>query len=119
MSQITTRAKGSIYENIALNHLEKAGLRLIGRNFNCKLGEIDIICKDKQTIVFVEVRFRRSITFGSALESVTPAKCLKLRKTALVYQKQYGLINTPSRFDVIGITLKNNQTHIEWVQNAL
>lgn len=119
---------GKTTELIAVNYLKKHGLRIIHTNYRCKMGEIDIIAKDAAMIVFVEVRYRRSTQFGSALESLTPQKLHRLQLTA-----SYFLTYNPwtklffSRFDVITISPKNSDrianictdsVDINWIKNA-
>lgn len=117
----TTRSIGEHLESIAHDYLSERGLVLITRNFLCKLGEIDLIMQDKDTLVFVEVRYRRSSRFGSAVETVDKRKQRKLIRTALLYLKIHHLSqNTPCRFDVIGITVQahSNTLGYNWIQNA-
>lgn len=113
------RHKGFLIETEALQFLEQQGLHFIERNFNCKLGEIDLICQDKEFLVFVEVRFRRSNLFGGAAASIDSKKCLKIRRTATYYLKIKGKMNTPCRIDIVAATLKNNLTEFEWIKNAI
>ena len=116
-----TREKGERLETIANDYLTKRGLALITRNFQCKLGEIDLIMKDADTLVFVEVRYRRSDRFGRAAETVDRRKQRKLVRTALLFLKIHHLSqNTPCRFDIVGIS-PQPQTDIlcfDWIQNA-
>ena len=71
-------SKGLLYEKIAKQFLEQAGLKTITANFRSRFGEIDLIMRDGRTLVFVEVRFRKTISHGSAEESVTHAKQRKM-----------------------------------------
>ncbi|MSR13095.1 MAG: YraN family protein [Gammaproteobacteria bacterium] len=70
------RAKGSHFELIAERFLIGKGLRALQRNFNCKLGEIDLIMEDGEFVAFIEVKYRESIEFGTPLETITPRKRL-------------------------------------------
>ena len=121
---VTTREQGEYTENLACRFLENKGLKLIEKNFNCRVGEIDLIMKDADNLVFVEVRYRRSNNFGSGAESITASKQLKLVKTALLYLQQHEKLNKyPSRFDVISITgfieTDNiNKINFDWIENA-
>ena len=85
-----TRAKktGCLAEDLACNYLSKQGLILVSRNYYCRLGEIDIIMRDKNYLVFVEVRYRNNSLFGCGAESVTLSKQTKLIKTAQFYLQQ-------------------------------
>ena len=77
-----TREIGFAEERRALLYLQKQGLKLITRNYQCKMGEIDIIMQDKDMLVFVEVRYRRKGRYGDGLDSVTYSKQRKLIRTA-------------------------------------
>lgn len=101
--------------------LHKKGLTTILRNFRCRFGEIDLIMQDGETLVFVEVRFRRNTKFGGPLASITDSKRKRLLATAQLYlQKNSRLLNTNQRFDVIGIVGESDKTtKIEWIKNAI
>lgn len=113
------QAQGKLAEDLAASYLQEQGLTILHRNFLCKLGEIDLIAQDSNSLVFVEVRFRKSTAFGGALASITLAKQAKLRRAA-----NYFLFNfnpqPACRFDVLALTL-NNQGQLcieDWVKNA-
>ena len=108
--------QGHAAESKALRYLERRGLRLLTRNYRTKSGEIDLIMQQEETLVFIEVRYRQSSKFGSAVESVTPSKQHKLLLTANQFLQQNG-VETPCRFDVVGISGRD-QTEIEWIQDA-
>ena len=76
---------GSAAEDAAKTHLEQRGLKLLEQNFRCRRGEIDLIMQDGTGLVFIEVRYRRQNRFGSALESVTPAKQARVVAAARYY----------------------------------
>ena len=99
-------------ERAAAKFLKKKGYRLIQRNYKNKLGEVDIIAKDKKTLCFVEVKTRTNLIFGFPEEAVTVFKQRQLNKVALSYLKQYNLFNIPARFDVVSVIF-NNQNNIE------
>ena len=107
------RAVGTEYEKRAGAHLKKAGYEIIACNFRCRLGEIDIIAKDGEYLVFVEVKYRRDSTEGHPLEAVTAAKQRKIRQAALCFLMERNLSPdlTEIRFDVIGI-LDEELTHV-------
>ena len=95
--------------------LEKNGLTLIEQNFRCLSGEIDLIMKDNQCIVFIEVRTRFSSQFGSAIESITKNKQKKIIKTAVFYlQKRRWFDKVNCRFDIVGVA----GDQFEWIPNA-
>ncbi|BAO43491.1 YraN family protein [Thiolapillus brandeum] len=107
--------KGEAAESLACRWLQRQGLTLRARNYRCKSGEIDLIMEQGKVLVFVEVRYRSHPGYGSAAESVTPAKQQKLLRTAQHYLQQ--LPHTPAcRFDIIGI---DPEHHIQWIRNAL
>jgi putative endonuclease len=94
-------------------------LRLIERNFTSRSGEIDIIMRDGNEWVFVEVRLRESLEFGGGLESVTPSKQKKLINTAEYYmQKHHNSHFESCRFDIIEISGKLNEPCINWIKDA-
>jgi putative endonuclease len=77
--------KGLSYENKARRFLNRQGLIFIDRNYHCRMGEIDLIMEDADTIVFIEVRYRKSELFGGAMASVTPKKQQRVIKAAQHY----------------------------------
>lgn len=119
---------GESAEQDACNFLVKNKLKLITRNYRCKFGEIDLIMQDKQSLVFVEVRYRKNSQFGSGAESITANKQRKLIKTASHYlQQNPKTAQYAARFDVIsmssggnsnGQTNPENETKIDWIKDA-
>jgi putative endonuclease len=106
-------------EDEAQKYLTDQGLHLIEKNFTCFLGEIDLIMQDEHQIVFVEVRYRSRQNFGSALESITPAKIKKIIRTAIIFlQFKKWLHRTSSRFDVITIDNSKDGRKINWIKHA-
>jgi putative endonuclease len=105
-------------ESIAVRYLKKKGYKILEKNYRTKLGEIDIIAKDKDTLVFVEVKSRRSWQFGNPKAAVTPAKQRKISKVALYYLKTNDRSNAKARFDVVTITATRDKSQIEIVKNA-
>lgn len=95
--------EGALGEFDAKKYLMKKGYKILAQNYKNKLGEIDIIAKDKDYIVFVEVKNRSSLAFGRPCEAVTPSKQFKIRKTALCYLKEKYLTESSCRFDVIEV----------------
>jgi putative endonuclease len=110
--------RGKWAENEARHFLIQQGLKLICRNYSCQFGEIDIIMKHQDILVFIEVRFRKSNRYGSAAESITAAKQTKILNTAnhyLVSNHHKG----PIRFDAVTISPdKTGQNCINWINNA-
>lgn len=100
----TPAATGRAAEDRALKELGAAGLRLVARNFRCRLGEIDLVMREGDTLVFVEVRQRQSARFGDASESVTTAKQRKLQAAAALFVAWHpALRNLPMRFDLFAL----------------
>lgn len=113
------REFGEQMESIALHYLQKQGLRLLERNFQCYSGEIDLIMRDKVQVIFVEVRHRANSAYGSALESITPAKIHKLNKAAMFYlQRKKWLYTVSSRFDVVTLDGPATTPIIKWHKNV-
>ncbi len=111
----TRQAKGAAAEQLAADYLQRQGLTLIERNFRVRGGEIDLICRDGKTTVFVEVRLRSSGNFGGAAASITATKQARLILAARHWLLRHG--ETPCRFDCIlldGLEFKN----IEWLRDA-
>ena len=109
---------GKKSESIAVRHLKKNGYRIIEQNYRTKLGEIDVIAKDRDTIVFVEVKARRSDHFGNPKWAVTPKKQRKISMVALCYLKAMNMSNIKARFDVVSIRSANDRPEIEIIKNA-
>lgn len=112
--------KGRRGEELAAQYLVKHGYLVVARNYRVPCGEIDIIAHDKGTLVFVEVKTRSSLGFGSPAESVTPRKQRQIAKAALVFLGQMsGGMNRTARFDVVSVILLNNDPpRIELIKNA-
>jgi putative endonuclease len=108
---------GQQAEQQALDFLQNQGLKLQERNFRCKTGEIDLVMRDAETLVFVEVRFRQSNDFGHALETVTQKKQRKLIASANRYL-QVNHIDSACRFDIVALN-GSGSAPIEWIKNAI
>jgi putative endonuclease len=107
-------------ESLAKKHLLNQGLLLIDKNYHSRHGEIDLIFKDNDCIVFIEVRFRQRVNFGSACETIDHKKQKKIIKTAEYYLYKHRLTESvASRFDVIGITpnIKKSNTNSDKAHN--
>jgi putative endonuclease len=109
---------GKKSEDIAAKYLKKNGYKILQQNYRTKLGEIDIIAKDKDTIVFVEVKARRSLQFGNPKWAVTPKKQRKISMVALYYLKSAKLSHARARFDVVCIHRMNDKNGVEMIKNA-
>ncbi len=127
MKQSTTEI-GTEAENVACLYLEKQGLKLVEKNFEVinqqgkKTGEIDLIMRDKQFYVFVEVKKRGVTAFGTAIEMITPQKKSRIIRTATHYLVRNYLFHTAlCRFDVIGILYDKKppfKQEITWIKDA-
>ncbi len=105
-------------ESVARVFLERKGLRFVERNFRSRFGEIDLIMRDGEVLVFVEVRHRRSSRFGTAAETVDRRKQHKLIRTAEYYLHRHpALAERPCRFDVIATSTPEGQID-RWIQEA-
>lgn len=109
---------GQKSESIAARHLKKKGYKILEQNYRNKLGEIDIIAKDKGTLVFVEVKARKSSRFGNPKWAVTPKKQRKISMVALYYLKATNQSRIKARFDVVAISSLKNNPRIEIIKNA-
>lgn len=109
---LATNIVGKKYELIATNFLKENGYKILENNYKNKIGEIDIICKDENYIVFVEVKYRASAKFGRPIEAITPHKQMKIRQTATFYLKCKRLLDSNIRFDAIEI-LDNEIRHLQ------
>lgn len=112
--------RGQRAEELALEHLEARGLTLVTRNFRCRAGEIDLVMQGRGTLVFVEVRSRRSSRFASPLESVDFRKRGKLVRTAGYFLVRYGAFRHHAvRFDVVAVEGPSPAGYrLQWVRDA-
>lgn len=116
MSNKTVGDKG---EDIACDFLKKQGYKILERNFRIRGGEIDIVAKDKNYLVFVEVKTRYSYDYGLPVESITPWKIKYLLKTAQFYLLKVKWGDGPYRLDFVGVDFMDNpdQPKIELIKN--
>jgi putative endonuclease len=113
--KITTGKEG---EKIASAYLEKNGYEIIEINFRCPIGEIDIVAKEKNDLVFVEVKTRKSIALGYPEQAVGIRKQKKMSQLALWYMQKRKIADTNARFDVVAITLIHDNNEVRLIQNA-
>jgi len=104
-------------EDLAADFLKKKGFRIIEKNYRTVFGEIDIIARDHDVIVFVEVKTRAGNAFGHPFEAVNQKKIEKIRKVALCFMKSIKQ-EPPARFDVLSITRDGGKTCVEHIQDA-
>ena len=110
-----SRKIGEHYEQLACKHLTSHGIKVLSTNFTTKGGEIDIIAQDQDTLVFVEVKYRRPTDYACALETITASKKRRLvhaAKTYLLAQNLYD--QCTCRFDVIAF----DDEKLQWIQDA-
>lgn len=114
---LSHRHKGHAIELLAERWLEQQGLTLVERNFTIKAGEIDLIMWERDTLVFVEVRYRATTEHGSGAESITRHKMQKIRRTANFYlQSKFGNKPPFCRIDVL--SGEGDPVIFDWIQNA-
>jgi len=118
LARLSALSFGKKSEAVAARELKRMGYKIIEMNFHCREGEIDIIAREGETIIFCEVKARRSDKFGSALEGITQAKIAKLKKAAEVYINRNRLEKVDARFDVVAIDEREGERKLEVLRNA-
>lgn len=114
--KLTSRKKqGNKAEQQACKYLQQQGLNLLEKNFSTKAGEVDLIMRDGETLVFIEVRYRKNTDFGGAAASVTVKKQQRIIKAALAYQQKHRP-QSSMRFDVMAIEGDNEE--VNWIVSA-
>jgi putative endonuclease len=112
------KALGIEGEDLAVKFLKKIGYRIVAKNYKTQIGEIDIIARDGDITVFIEVKTRTSDSFGYPFEAVHSGKRQKLRNLALLYLKSQGK-ELPVRFDVLSILCaEDGKKEIEHIRDA-
>ena len=114
------KQQGALGETLASEFLQKQGMKLLEKNYRCKLGEMDLVFRDQDALVFVEVKLRKSEYFGAAALAVTPRKRRKIIQVAQVYllEKKMNASRLSIRFDVVGITKIGEEWKCEHYRNA-
>jgi putative endonuclease len=115
---VKTKPLGRKGEDLAASHLRNLGWEILERNYRTKLGEIDLVCRDHDSIVFVEVKTRASADFARPDESVTQRKRAKLRRLVEDYLVTHRLESRDVRFDVLGVTLSGRRPEFEHIVGA-
>jgi len=116
---VNKRRLGEDAERLAEAFLERSGYKILHRNYRCHYGEIDLIAEERGILVFVEVKARRSKTYGLPYEAVTERKIRKLIQVALHYLQRHGLYGkVPVRFDVVSLELSPGEPIIEIIKGA-
>ncbi len=104
-------------EKLAVKFLRKKGYKVIKQNYKTRIGEIDIIAKDRETLAFIEVKTRESIEYGLPFEAVNRAKKKKIANVALLYLKKVKEI-PPCRFDIVSIYYEQDKPEFELIKDA-
>ena len=112
------RSKGNIGEDLAVRYLKSQGYKILDRNFHCRVGEIDIIAQENQTLVFVEVKTRWSKKFGEPQEAVTPWKLKSIIKTGQYFKLLHPKLSEDLRIDVVAIDLESKFPKVELIKNV-
>jgi putative endonuclease len=112
------RSLGKDGEDWAVKYLKSNGFKILDKNFRCQIGEIDIVAKDKNTIVFVEVKTRKTDEFAEPFESVGKRKQAKIRDLAEYYLQEKDYSDCEIRFDVLSIVSDGSDKKIEHITNA-
>lgn len=108
---------GKYGEEKAVNYLKNQDCQILARNFSCKQGEIDIVAKDKNELVFFEVKTRNSLDYGMPVDAVNNFKQKHILDAAKYYLYKNNMMNAFVRFDVIEVYLKNNKVFINQIRN--
>lgn len=113
-----TQERGRSGEEVARVFLKQKGYRILEKNYRNRLGEIDLIAKDKDILCFIEVKTRYSDKFGLPEEAITPVKKRHIFKVALAYLKRHNLLDNNARFDVVSVIYSANIPKIELIKDA-
>ena len=114
-----SKTVGDAFEARALEYLQRQRMRIVARNVTCRGGEIDLVMRDRDIIVFVEVRYRRGAGFGGGIDSVDAAKRAKLVRAAEVFLIDHPrLARAACRFDVLAIGGAEGAPSMDWRRNA-
>jgi putative endonuclease len=110
---------GQVAEQTALAFLRSRGLKLLAQNYRSKTGEIDIIMRDRDILVFIEVRYRKNTRYGSGAESITISKRRRIKNTAKYFLMKENYADERCRFDVISASGPTDEgMKLDWIQNA-
>jgi putative endonuclease len=115
---LPTKRTGDLGEDAAARHLESKGLRVLDRNWRFRQWELDLVCRDRDTIVFVEVKTRRAGSMASPADGLTPKKRTRLVKAASHYLTSKQLWDEPCRFDLAAVTDHGTSMDVEHIENA-
>src|SRR5258706_522995 len=105
-------------ERVAEQFLKQKGFKIVERNYRCAAGELDLVVLDKRVVVFVEVKTRTSLGFGTPLEAVAYHKQQKMIQAAQYFLSEKGLHQRDARFDVVGVSWPGREPVVEHIENA-
>ncbi len=116
-------AVGRFGEDVAAKHLEAAGLQILARNWRCRDGEVDVVARDAAALVFVEVKTRSSLAYGSPAEAVHQRKSARIRRLALCWMAEQreagsGEFWSSLRFDVVTVVRTGSAVRVEHLRGA-
>jgi putative endonuclease len=110
---------GKSGEQSVAKYLQKKGYKILIQNYRCKLGEIDIIARDGSVLVFIEVKTRSGLNYGSPAAAVNARKQKQISRAAQCYLAEHNLFDSPARFDVVSVLCDNSNHHsIDHINNA-
>ncbi|MGN1270986.1 MAG: YraN family protein [Clostridia bacterium] len=110
---------GKIGENVVADYITKLGYKVLERNFECKQGEIDIIAKNNDELVFIEVKTRTDMSYGEASEAITEIKKRHLLNSIKYYIYKRNLENEFIRIDVAEVYIKDGHVKINYIKKAI
>ena len=111
-------ALGRFGEDLARERLKNCGYRILTTNYRCPFGEIDVIARDGDVLVFVEIKTRKNKSLDLVKETVNIRKQRHISKVALAYMKSHNLWGSEARFDVVAVGLLDGKKEIEIIKNA-
>ncbi|MBU3959139.1 MAG: YraN family protein [Candidatus Omnitrophica bacterium] len=110
---------GRAGEEVAISLLKKNDYKILAKNYKTKLGEIDIIAKDKDTFCFIEVKTRNSDRFGLPAEAISDSKQRHIARAALIFLKENNLLDKKARFDVVSVIYSEKyRPRLDLIKNA-
>jgi len=109
---------GNLGEEAAVGMLKESGYKILARNYRDRLGEIDIVARDKDTFCFIEVKTRNSLSFGLPQEAVSRAKQRQISKAALNFLKKNNLLDKKARFDVVSVVYSGGSPRLDLIKDA-
>ncbi len=112
--------RGRLWESHAATYLERHGLTILARGYRCRLGELDLVCRDDRQLVIVEVRARSSGALCSAIDSIDAHKRRRIvQATRHLLMRHAAWQTAPIRFDVVAFdAIETAEPHVQWIKNA-